>query len=502
MKNLLSPRLVSSMLAAHSLVGLLLAALIYLLCLSGTLLVIGQEIERWENPQAPRLEQASADAMIRALQAGITQAQEAGTHDYVVVTTPADGSPNLSLRWVDYQAGSEQLLQVSPTGEVLGPRHTGFSHFLEHLHFYLHLPATPGLTLVGLIGVLMLMVILSGVLAHPRIFRDAFRFRRGGNPRLEQADLHNRLSVWALPFHLTVTFTGAILGLTTLVLGALSYAAFDGDTQRARAVFVGPQVAHNEAAAPLPALQPILQDIQQRYPDAQVARLAIREFGTAGQSVQIDIAHPAELALTDRHIYNGAGEHLGSRNAFDGPFGAQAIAALAPLHFGRFGQPWLAPLVKLSYLLLGAALCLITTSGVRIWLLRRSDSGRAAPGWQRQWDAVLWGQPLIYALLAILTLLRPEAPTLPAWLLLTASSLLIAAVPVRADTSNRLWHVALSSSLPVLVATHLAVHGWPKDPIALLINAALMLCAMLLVLRLRRSAAPSTRSSSPRRQHP
>ena len=126
MKNLLSPRLVSSMLAAHSLVGLLLAALIYLLCLSGTLLVIGQEIERWENPQAPRLEQASADAMIRALQAGITQAQEAGTHDYVVVTTPADGSPNLSLRWVDYQAGSEQLLQVSPTGEVLGPRHTGF----------------------------------------------------------------------------------------------------------------------------------------------------------------------------------------------------------------------------------------------------------------------------------------------------------------------------------------------------------------------------------------
>ena len=149
----------------------------------------------------------------------------------------------------------------------------------------------------------------------------------------------------------------------------------DGDTQRARAVFVGPQVAHNEAAAPLPALQPILQDIQQRYPDAQVARLAIREFGTAGQSVQIDIAHPAELALTDRHIYNGAGEHLGSRNAFDGPFGAQAIAALAPLHFGRFGQPWLAPLVKLSYLLLGAALA------AAVPLVSLAAGAAAAGGW-------------------------------------------------------------------------------------------------------------------------
>jgi hypothetical protein len=34
-------------------------------------------------------------------------------------------------------------------------------------------------------------------MAHPRIFKDAFRLRIGGSVRLEQADLHNRLSVWA-----------------------------------------------------------------------------------------------------------------------------------------------------------------------------------------------------------------------------------------------------------------------------------------------------------------
>ncbi|MGI3131758.1 PepSY-associated TM helix domain-containing protein [Halopseudomonas pachastrellae] len=494
MKNLLSPRLVSRMLAAHSLLGLLLAALIYLLCLSGTLLVLDHEISRWENPHAPLLQEATPEAMIRALQAGIEQAHAAGSHDYVVVTTPADGSPQLSLRWVDYQSGAEHLLQVNPQGELLEPRNDGFSHFLEHLHFYLHLPATAGLALVGLIGVLMLAAILSGVLTHPRIFRDAFRFRRGGNPRLEQTDLHNRLSVWGLPFHLTITFTGAVLGLATLVLGALSYAAFDGDTQRAREVLGGPQVAHNETPAPLPALEPILQQIQQRYPDAQVARLAMREFGTEGQSVQVDITRPGQLALTDRHIFNGAGEHLGSRDAFDGPFGAQAIAALAPLHFGRFGEGWLAPLVKTSYVLLGAALCLITTSGVRIWLLRRRDAGRAAPGWQRLWDAVLWGQPLSYIVLAMLTLVRPEAATLPVWLLLSAAALLLAGLPAEPTTSNRAWRAALVVSLPALVAGHLAVHGWPGDPAALLINIILLFSSALLAANLwlleRRSEHP------------
>ena len=49
------------------------------------------------------------------------------------------------------------------------------------------------------------------------------------------------------------------------------------------------------------------------------------------------------------------------------------------LHFGWFaGLP-----VKIAYLLLGFALCAVTWSGVTIWLARRRDKGRPAPGWER-----------------------------------------------------------------------------------------------------------------------
>ena len=40
---------------------------------------------------------------------------------------------------------------------------------------------------------------LTGVLAHPRIFRDAFRLRARDRGGIGLADWHNRLGVWTLP---------------------------------------------------------------------------------------------------------------------------------------------------------------------------------------------------------------------------------------------------------------------------------------------------------------
>ena len=82
----------------------------------------------------------------------------------------------------------------------------------------------PGGILVGLIGVALLSSLISGILAHPRIFRDAFHLRLGGSKRLQEADFHNRLGVWALPFHIIISLTGAFLGLTTIIVGVLGMA--------------------------------------------------------------------------------------------------------------------------------------------------------------------------------------------------------------------------------------------------------------------------------------
>ena len=50
--NLLPPNLVRSALSSHSWLGLMIGGLMYIVCLSGTLSIFYEEIERWEQPVA------------------------------------------------------------------------------------------------------------------------------------------------------------------------------------------------------------------------------------------------------------------------------------------------------------------------------------------------------------------------------------------------------------------------------------------------------------------
>ncbi|HZJ11781.1 MAG TPA: PepSY-associated TM helix domain-containing protein [Methyloceanibacter sp.] len=129
-----------------------------------------------------------------------------------------------------------------------------WSEFLARLHINLHIPPTYGLFIVGLTGVALLSSLISGLLSHPRIFRDAFSFRIGGSRRLQDADLHNRLGVWGLPFHIAVSLTGALLGLSVLIIGVLALAAYGGDSEKAFGELIGPQAGEDHTPASLPDL--------------------------------------------------------------------------------------------------------------------------------------------------------------------------------------------------------------------------------------------------------
>src|SRR5690606_2751916 len=61
----LSPGTVRAVLSGHSLLGLAFAAIIYLVCLTGTIAVFAPDLERWEQPQAPAASQLSDAAVAR-----------------------------------------------------------------------------------------------------------------------------------------------------------------------------------------------------------------------------------------------------------------------------------------------------------------------------------------------------------------------------------------------------------------------------------------------------
>ncbi|WP_211091113.1 PepSY-associated TM helix domain-containing protein [Sphingomonas sp. S2M10] len=210
--------------------GLAFAVIIYLVCLTGTIAVFAPDLQRLELPRAPAAAQLAPDAAARALGAAAKQ-------------VPGDVALNLTLpspersgaRLIAFRGRFERNWAVAEDGG-LTPLEAPWTEFLLYLHICLHLRRNWGGLLVSLTGVALLSSLVSGILAHPRVLRDAFHLRLGGSRRLQEADLHNQLGIWALPFH----FTLALTGLSTLIVAVLALLLYRGDTGRVYALFLDP----------------------------------------------------------------------------------------------------------------------------------------------------------------------------------------------------------------------------------------------------------------------
>ncbi|MFN3624991.1 MAG: PepSY-associated TM helix domain-containing protein, partial [Hyphomicrobium sp.] len=254
-RQFLAPQFVRAMLAGHSALGLAFAALIYIVCLTGTVSVFMFDLQRWEQPDVAPVEQpVGADVVGAAVGNGQAQAlQDNAAHDLFIMGPNARaGRARFLVSYHDHETGVEGHWLADADGKLVARAHAPWTEFVTELHMSLHLPRTWGLFLVGLTGVALLSSLISGLLSHPRLFKDAFHLRWGGSRRLQDADLHNRLGVWGLPFHFVVTLTGALLGLSSLIVGVLALAAYEGDSEKAFAAILGPHASSDETAAPIP----------------------------------------------------------------------------------------------------------------------------------------------------------------------------------------------------------------------------------------------------------
>jgi uncharacterized iron-regulated membrane protein len=378
----LPPRLVAAILAGHGVVGLSFGALLYLVCLTGALSVFVDEWKLIEAP-SPAVTMLSPGALDRA----VASAPKAGLLFVSAPTAPFQ-------RWT-LSAGAGAW-RIDRQGG-LKPARTPWSDFVTDLHMTLTLPAPWGSLAVGVLGAALLSLILSGVLAHPRVLRDAFVLRLGGSRRLQEADLHNRLSVWGLPFHVAVSLTGAFFGLSNLALMAVAALGFHGDLARAIGPLRGPALAGDARPAPLPRLDPLVRQALALRPGAGLSYIGVERPGTRGQQVTVEVTAPGRLPRGEQAYFDGAGRMIGRGRFASGPAGLQVYAGAAQLHFGFFGG---LP-VRIAYGLLGAALTLVSASGVSIWLARRRDRGRPAPRLERAWAGWTWGAPAALAAAAL-----------------------------------------------------------------------------------------------------
>lgn len=436
---------VRAVLKGHSGLGLAFAAIIYLVCLTGSIAVFAHEFQRWEHSGTPALASASPEAAQTALEAAMARAG-GGEHGYIqmpnadvphfVVTVEKDG---VNTSWL-----------ADAGGRLVGEAEYPWTEFITRLHINLHLPQTWGVFLVGLTGVALLSSLISGILAHPRIFRDAFHLRLGGSKRLQEADLHNRLGVWALPFHVIVSLTGALLGLTTLIVGVLGMALFQGDTNKVYELFLPATPKDDPRPAPILNLVPMFEQVREVAPGGRIDLVMLEHPAEMGGAAMFNVVREeGRLANTDAYAFDRTGKRYHSQKSADNNLGENILNSLGKLHFGWFGGG----LVKIAYALLGLGLTYLAASGVTIWLARRRDKRNAAPGWERAWTGTVWGQPVALALPALLVAIAgPSIPVnilIASWCAVTVIAIAASALVAPANLAK--WLKLLTAG--VLAAT-------------------------------------------------
>lgn len=391
MTRTIEPGTAKKALSAHAAIGLLAGALLYIVSLTGMMAVFYEELQRIEQPGAPEMPAIAPAAVQRGVEAVL--ASEAGkprtTHLYVHL--PTEALPRTTI------TTDTKAVHLDRTGAIAAPEEIAWSDFLVQLHYTLNLPAIVGITIVGILGVMMLALSFSGVIALPRIFRDAFRLRARNHNGLGLADWHNRLSVWTLPFSIAIALTGAMIGLASVTAYAIASNSYGGSVDAVYAPVFGQEGKPDATPAPVPDVAGVLQYMARKHPNIAVTYATLHDPLTKGQHIQIVGQHQRRLIFGEYYDFDATGRFHQTAGLADGKLGQQAAASAYKLHFGSFGG---LP-VKLAYFVFGAALTAICATGTYIWLGKRKRRGIDEPLLAAFWHGVVIGTPAALVITAI-----------------------------------------------------------------------------------------------------
>ena len=366
----------------HNWAGMVLGALLLLVCLSGTLATLSFEIEYLLDDKHRALQPRQGQTDFAALQHNLAQ-QHPGAQVRAVYLQPGNylsgevwlNSPDSGFRYVYFDANSGQLLGEGDWGRV--------RRFLRNLHMNLSL-GNAGKWLVTSLSLLLLISLISSLKVYHKWWRQFFRKPRG--LRLRQrggwSDWHKLTGLWSWWFTALIMLTG----FWYLLEKGLQTAELPHYPS-------GPEVVTLDSDKRI-GLGQIAAVARQTLPRLEVTTIQYPRRGD--QPIRVYGQHD-DLLVRDRanrvYLHPATGEVIKVQRAADLSLLARIVDTADPLHFGNFAGLG----VKLLWALGGLALSFMVTSGLWMNWLRLQ---RKSPS-LRQWLGISGLSSLILALLAI-----------------------------------------------------------------------------------------------------
>ena len=371
----------------HSWSGVTLGVFLYIVCFTGTVAVFAlHETHVWEDP-AKRITYSGEPAPIdNALYKWMTAQSARGKIESLSLRWPQKGHPyyafSAGVDLHDAEGDSESAGERwhPATLEPIEIRGASMSAWLVRFHIDLKWPAMlggseVGRTIVGLAGVLLLLAILTGVVAHTKMKEEAFSMRLDRSARLRWQDSHKVIGLWGAPFHVMIGFTGAVLGIATLFAPVVAVLAFHGDVEAIRTAIQYEPVKAADIEAEMISADAVRAMV---HPEAGTKPVRLRIHNYGDENAVYTVTWPTSQEIATYHVKRLSGV-TGAELPMSKVEARETVAsrindAVEPLHFGTFGG------VALKYLWfgLGLSLSVITALGTMMWIERRQYGNEGA----------------------------------------------------------------------------------------------------------------------------
>lgn len=188
----------------HGWVGIKLSILLFVVCFSGTLATLSQELDWLFNP-AMRARPEEAYASWNEIVNNIAIAYPKGKITY---WERAQETYMTDLIYVT-QDGDLKYTFVNPyTGAVQGSADVTFQRFFRDLHYYLFIPNQIGHFIVLFFGFVILVSLLTGMFYYGDWYKKLFALKTGKGSRVFYSSLHKVVGAWSIPFMMLISATG------------------------------------------------------------------------------------------------------------------------------------------------------------------------------------------------------------------------------------------------------------------------------------------------------
>ena len=292
-----------------------------------------------------------------------------------------DSLSNTNYGKSDSVAMSRIFLKIDPnsyqiTSKKTKPGIQNLGTFLYRLHYFQPIIPVYGIYIAGFVSLFFLFAIITGIIIHwKKILTNFFTFRLKATIKNMWTDAHTALGVIGLPFQFMYAVTGALYGLSLLILFPSVLILFDGDREK----LIGyvspaykPHEKHNKELRYRANVNELVNRTIEKTGDKKIKYVSVNLSNYQDQNAHLIV----DMRLDEKKDFFGNayatyrlsdGVLVDEKKLDENTYLNSVLGLMGKLHFAQFGGYF----IKAVYFILALITCFVILSGVMIWLTAR-----------------------------------------------------------------------------------------------------------------------------------